>query len=328
MKRQTAFITGIAGFAGSYLAEELLEAGFTVSGSLLKDEPTTHIEHIVNDLELVTMDILDADRCRQTVGKLKPTHLFHLAAMASVGKSFESERLTLDVNLGGTLNLLQAANECKTLKSFLFIGSADVYGIFTPANKTLKEDQPLNPISPYGISKTAAEHACRYYHRAHNLPAVVVRAFNHTGPRQNNDFVVPSFARQIAAIEAGKQKPVVKHGDLSARRDLSDVRDIARGYRLAAVKGKPGEVYQLCSGKSVAIQKILEILLSMSSLSIRETIDKSRLRKADIPLLRGSNRKATEHFGYEVRYNLKETLSDTLSYWRSRLGSPTTKKTR
>ncbi len=326
--KKTAFITGIAGFAGSYLAEELLEAGFTVSGSLLKDEPTTHIDHIINDLELVTMDILDADRCRKTLNKLKPARLFHLAAMASVGKSFEAERLTLDVNLGGTLNLLQAANDCKALKSFLFVGSADVYGIFKPTSKTLKEDQPLNPISPYGISKTAAEHACRYYHRAHHLPVVVVRAFNHTGPRQNNDFVVPSFARQIAAIEAGRQRPVLRHGDLSARRDLSDVRDIARGYRLAAVKGRPGEVYQLCSGKSVAVQKVLEILLSMSSLSIRETIDKSRLRKADIPLLRGSNRKATEHFGYEVRYSLKETLSDTLSYWRSRLGSPTTKKTR
>jgi GDP-4-dehydro-6-deoxy-D-mannose reductase len=133
--------------------------------------------------------------------------------------------------------------------------------------------------------------------------------------------VIPSFARQIAAIEAGKQRPVIKVGDLSARRDLSDVRDVVSGSRLAAQKGKPGEVYQLCSGKAVAISRVLDTLLSMTDRTITVAIDKKRMRKSEIPVLRGSRRKATQQLGFRIRYKLKDTLQDTLDYWRSRYDS-------
>ena len=321
MKKPRAFITGIAGFAGSFLAEELLASGFEVSGALYRGESTRNIHGIKSQLKLFTLDILNARKCRDLLGRLQPDYVFHLAAIASVGRSFRMESQTFRVNLEGTVNMLEAACEIRHLKALLFVSSSEVYGLFRPVNKTLTETQPFDPISPYGISKAAAESACRYFYYLHGLPVVIARAFNHNGPRQTDDFAVPAFAKQVAMIEAGLQKPVLKVGDLSALRDLSDVRDIVRGYRLAAAKGKPGEVYQLCSGRSVTIEAVVKQLLAMSSKKIKLQVDKSRLRKADIPILRGSYRKAAQRLGFEVRYSLKDTLADTLNYWREEIGA-------
>jgi GDP-4-dehydro-6-deoxy-D-mannose reductase len=321
VKKARAFITGIAGFAGSYLAEELLGSGFEVSGALCPGEPLRNIAGIKSRLSLFRLDIRNEGKTRDLMARLQPDYIFHLAAIASVGKSFRMEKETLRVNLEGTINLLEAAKGLKRLKALLFVSSPEVYGRFRPVNKTLKETQPFEPISPYGISKAAAENVCRYYWRQYNMPVVIARAFNHSGPRQTDDFVVPALARQVAMIEVDLQKPVLKVGDLSARRDLSDVRDIVRGYRLAAVKGTPGEVYQLCSRKTVSIQSMVEQLLGMSAKRIRLQVDRTRLRKAEIPVLRGSHRKAAQQLGYEVRYKLKDTLADTLAYWREEIGA-------
>ncbi|MBU0983327.1 MAG: GDP-mannose 4,6-dehydratase, partial [candidate division Zixibacteria bacterium] len=295
--------------------------GFRVSGILLPGEPTRNIDHLGSHLHCVETDLQDADGCRKAVRAIKPDYVCHLAAMASVGRSYDLETLTLRVNVEGTLNVLQAASECKPLKALLFVSSADAYGTFTPKTKTLDEHQPFNPISPYGISKAASEHLALYFHRTRGLKVVVARSFNHSGPRQNNDYVIPAFARQIAAIEAGKQRPVMNVGDLTAKRDFSDVRDIVRGYRLAITRGKAGEVYHFCSGRAVAVQTLLDTLLSFSDRTIKVTQDKKRLRKSDIPVLRGSNRKATQQLGFNLRYTLRDTLSDTLEYWRRELGA-------
>jgi len=321
VRKPRAFITGIAGFAGSYLAEELLASGFEVSGALYPGESTRNLHGIKSSLSLFTLDILDEKRSRDLIGRLKPEYLFHLAAMASVGKSFRMEKETLRVNLEGTINMLEVAADINHLKAFVFVSSPEVYGRFRPTGKVLTEAQPFEPISPYGISKAAAENTCRYYWRQHGVPVVIARAFNHTGPRQVDDFAVPAFARQVAMIEAGLQKPVLKVGDLSARRDLSDVRDIVRGYRLAATKGSPGEAYQLCSGKTVSMQSVVRRLLAMSSRKIRLVIDRNRLRRAEIPVLRGVHRKAAQRLGYEVRYRLENTLADTLDYWRKEISA-------
>ena len=321
MRKPRAFITGIAGFAGSYLAEELLASGFDVSGALCPGESTRNVHGIKTSLKLFTLDILNEKKCQELIDRLKPDYVFHLAAIASVGRSFQLERETLRVNLEGTVNILEAARNLDRRKALLFVSSPEVYGKFRPLNRTLTETQPFEPISPYGISKAAAESVCRYYWRQYGVPVVIARAFNHSGPRQTNDFAVPAFAQQVAMIEAGWLKPILKVGDLSARRDLSDVRDIVRGYRLAAIKGTPGEVYQLCSGKTVSLQSVVEQLLAMSSKRIRLQVDKKRLRKAEIPILRGSHRKATQRLGYEVRYKLKDTLADTLDYWRKEIGA-------
>jgi len=320
MKAPSAFITGIAGFAGSYLAEELLDAGFKVSGAIYKNESTRNIVSIKKELQLCSLDIMNADKTANVLAQIQPDYIFHLAAFASVGRSMQKERATFRINLEGSINILNGARKIRRLKSILVVGSADAYGKFTPKTKTLTETDPLNPVSPYGISKAALERTSLHYHREYGLPVVIARPFNHSGPRQTDDFVIPAFARQVAAIEAGLQQPVVDVGDLSARRDLSDVRDIVRGYTLAATKGTPGEVYVLCSGRAVSIQTVLNKLISLSSRKIRQRVDKKRLRKSEIPVLRGSNRKATHNLGFDVRYTLKDTLSDTLDYWRSELG--------
>jgi len=321
MAKPVAFITGIAGFAGSWLAEELLREGYRVFGSLYDNEPTDNIGTIEHQLTLLPLDLTRADEVAAIIKKARPNYVFHLAAFSSVGKSFGAERLTYRVNFEGTLNILQALQDRSSLKKMVFTSSSDTYGIFSPTNKTLTEDQPFDPASPYGISKAAAEQLCIYYHRRFGLPVVVSRSFNHSGPRQLDSFVIPAFAKQAAAIDLGLQKAVVKVGDLSARRDFSDVRDIVRGYRLMAEKGTSGRVYQLCSGKTVSIEKVLTTLLGFASKEVRITVDKSRLRKNDIPVMRGSNRRAVQELGYAVRYTFKQTLQDTFTYWKTILSS-------
>jgi len=321
MKKKTAFITGIAGFAGSYLTEELLDHGYNVAGALYPGESTANIKGIKKELTLVKLDILKPEKCINIISKIKPDYIFHLAAMASVGKSFSMERMTYRVNVEGTLNILQVAKDQKKPPRVVFVSSSDSYGIIKPKSATVTEDFPLKPISPYGISKTSAEWLCHYYYRQYGLPVMTSRSFNHCGPRQAESFVVPDFARQVAEIELGIKKPTMSVGDLSAKRDLSDVRDIVQGYRLMAEKGKPGRVYQLCSGQATAISTVLKILTGFSSKKIKVNIDKNRFRKNDIPVLRGSNRRAVQELGFNTRYKLKESLKNTYEFWLKILSS-------
>ena len=318
MKSQRAFITGVCGFAGSFLAENLIQHGFSVSGTRLRGESTANIKSIRKQVDLYTLDITNAKKCAEIIKKAKPDYLFHLAAMASVGKSFGAEKITAKVNIDGTLNILDACRETK-VKRIVFVSSADCYGTFSPKKKTLTESQPLNPRTPYAISKAAAEQMALYYYRQYDLPVIISRSFNHAGPRQDDRFVIASFAKQVAMIELGQQKPTMKVGDLSAIRDFSDVRDIVNGYRLMAARGRPGEIYQLCSGKAVSIKKMLDILLTSTEKSVSIKIDKKRLRKADIPFLKGSHAKATKQFGYQPKLSIQQTLTDTITYWRDQL---------
>ena len=318
VRKPTALITGAAGFAGSFLTEELLRAGYAVVGTALPGESLDNLVEVRGNVDLVRLDITRAGGCEKLVRKVKPATVWHLAAYASVGGSFGREREVFRVNVEGTLNVLEAARQVRGLRRLLFVSSPDCYGVFTPKNKTLTEGQPLNPVSPYGISKAAAERACLHYFRQYGLRVVVARAFNHCGPRQGDGFAVASFAKQIAAIEAGRRRPVIAVGDLSARRDLSDVRDIVSGYRLVVEKGRPGEVYNLCSGRAVEIRAVLETLRALSHRKIKIRVDPARLRKTDLPVLRGSNRKAVQALGFAARYTLKATLRETLDYWRER----------
>lgn len=321
MPARRVFITGIGGFAGSFLAEELLRHNYRVGGALMKGESTTNIEAIKKDLDLVRLNILNADQTGKVITKYKPDYIFHLAAMASVGKSFSQEQLTMRVNIEGTLSVLQAARNLPRLKKLVSVSSADCYGLFSPKTRTLTEDDALNPVSPYGISKAAAEQLGLYYARRYDVPVTISRSFNHCGPRQTESFVVPDFARQIAAIELGQHQPRMAVGDLSTRRDFSDVRDIVSGYRLLAENGRPGRCYILSSGRAITIQSVLNTLLSLTSKQVEVVTDKARMRKSDIPVLRGDNRRAVQELGYNPRYTIKTTLRDTYKYWINRLSS-------
>jgi GDP-4-dehydro-6-deoxy-D-mannose reductase len=320
MTSPRAFITGIAGFAGSWLARELLDKGYEVHGAIYSKHPRGRLRELRKSLQLYDLNILNPERCREVIADVRPHYIFHLAAQASVGQSFDKERLTYKLNFDGTLNILQAAAKRSDLKALLFVSSSDCFGPIRAADLPLAEDHPCQPISPYGLSKLAGEHLCRYYHSQYDVPTIIARAFNHSGPGQDPTFVISAFARQIAEIEAGKQRAVLKVGDLSPKRDFSDVRDIVLGYRLLAEKGKAGDTYHLCSGKATSIKAMLNSLLKNSEKKITVQVDKSRLRKNDVPVVRGDNRKVVQEVGYSPRYTLNDTLCDTLNYWRRAIG--------
>ena len=202
------------------------------------------------------------------------------------------------------------------LKMFLLASSSDVYGFLRPRDLPVKPDRLPNPVSPYARSKVAAEYLVRTYCEQYQVPAVIVRAFNHTGPRQSADFVIPAFCKKIVRAERSRGRKTVSVGNLEARRDISDVRDIVRGYRLLAEKGRPGRIYHLCSGRARRIGDLLERLLIESRMPIKVVKDKRIFRPTDLPILQGSNFSSRRDTGWRPEIPIEETLADCLSFWR------------
>ncbi len=311
------FVTGLGGFVGHWLIREMIDQGWTVGGIVHPSE-----KRLQKRLEAETtpVDLLDTKKLSRAIHAFRPSHVIHLAGLSSVGQSAMMAREVYRSNIEGTISLLESLQDIE-IEKFLFVSSADAYGLTAKTNPSLKESDPLRPASPYGISKAAAEAAALFHGRQFGTPVVVVRAFNHTGPGQRPDFAIPSFASQLAEIENGTKGPVIRVGDLSAKRDLSDVRDIVRGYRLLLSKGFAGEVYNLGSGKSVSMSSLLKQMIGMATIRPIVQPDPARLRKAEIPNLRANMRKMTQATGYKSRYSLATTLRDTLDYWRALSGS-------
>lgn len=315
-----AFITGIPGFAGSFLAEELLAQGYQVYGTHLPNENLQNLAHIKDKIQINPLDFNKSEIIPQMLTCVKPDYIFHLAAQSSVQKSYDSPRDTYQTNFMGTYHVLEAARQLNKLRGVLFVSSSDIYGVVKPKDLPLTENHPLRPVSPYGVSKAAADMLCYQYFKNFDLPIVRVRAFNHSGPRQAKGFVVTDFSDQIAELESNGRKKVIKVGDLSARRDISDVRDIVRGYRLALEKGKPGEIYQLCSGQAVRIETVLKKLLRHSTVSIDIEVNKNLIRATEVPIIKGDASKAEMKLGYKRNFSIDDTLKDCLEYYRSLQG--------
>lgn len=313
-----AYITGICGFAGSWLAEELIARGYHVRGAALPGESDANVAHLARKVTIDRFDITDADACRRFVVKARPDYLFHLAAFASVGQSFSKGDITFRVNVFGTYNILEALRGRKWLRKMLVVSSSGVYGPVKAKDFPLKPNHPLNPVSPYAQSKAAAEYISRIYAEQCAVPVVVVRPFNHTGPRQSPAFAIPAFCRKIAAAERSGGKKSVTTGNLSAQRDLSDVRDIVRGYRLLAEKGTVGDTYHLCSGKLYRIGDLLDRLVGMSDTHIKISTDRALYQKKDIAAQQGSFHSTRKKIGWKPKIDIVTTLSDTLNYWRER----------
>jgi GDP-4-dehydro-6-deoxy-D-mannose reductase len=293
-----AYITGGAGFVGQWLSEHLRDAGDVVEAS--------------------EVDVTDAAVLRDAITAARPDAVYHLAAVTSVGDSWDAPQRTFEVNATGTLNLLEAARSLRDPPLVLLVCSAEVYGRVGPDALPLTEESPLRPVSPYAASKVAAEFLGLQAFLAHQLPVIRVRAFNHIGPGQSPAFVVSSLARQIAeaCLRGGG---VVHVGNLTPERDFTDVRDVVRAYRLLVERGVPGEVYNVCSGASVSVSEIAERLLAMAGTEVRLEVDPERVRAVEVPVLRGDPSRLVAATGLERLYPLEQTLGDALEAWRKEL---------
>lgn len=298
-------ITGSRGFAGRHLAELCLADGESVCG-LGRAEPDAD--------NYLRVDLLDASAVREAVAQLRPDRVFHLAAEASVARSWDAPATTISANVTSTLNLLEAVRLEAPGAAVLVACSGEEYG--PPLRLPVDEDHPLSPRNPYAASKAMVDVLAGSYAEAHGLRVVRTRAFNHTGPGQADDYVVSSFARQIAEAEAAGASAVkVVTGDLSVRRDFTDVRDVVRAYRLALEHGEPG-VYNVCSGRTVAVSDILTGLAEQSALELEQRVDDARLRENEVVEIAGSHRKLTGATGWRPEIELADTLRDVLAWWR------------
>jgi GDP-4-dehydro-6-deoxy-D-mannose reductase len=315
--KMRVLITGITGFAGSHLADFLLtQDGVEVSGIKRWRSRTENIEHLLGRVDLLECDIMDASAVRSTIASVKPDKIFHLAAQTFVPPSWTAPSVTITTNIVGTLNIFEGVRQAGIDPWILAACSSDEYGKVEPDEIPIKETNPLRPLSPYSVSKIGQDMLSYQYFRSYGLKIIRTRAFNHTGPRQVDVFVCSDFAKQIADIEKGLKKPVMRVGNLESRRDFLDVRDVVRGYWTLLEKGTPGEAYNLCSGRAITIQEILDILLSLSKVKIDVQQDPMRMRPSDVPLILGDGSKILREVGWEAEIDLEQTLQDTLDYWR------------
>ncbi len=319
MKEKRSLITGIAGFAGSHLAELLLSKRHEVYGLCRPRSKTDNIESIKTKLHLEDADLLDSHSLYSTIARIKPDYIFHLAAQSFVPTSWVSPSVTLEVNVVGTGNLFEAVRQVNINPVIQIACSSEEYGLVHPDEIPIKETNPLRPQSPYAVSKVAMDYLGYQYFCSYKMRIVRTRGFNHTGPRRGETFVTSNFAKQIALIEKGKQDPVISVGSLESSRDWTDVRDMVRGYLMAVEMCDPGEVYNICTGTGVTISDMLTKLLSISKTKVEIRTDPSRIRPSDVPVLVGDNRKFVKKTGWKTEIPFEKTMEDLLNYWRERV---------
>jgi len=314
-----ALITGVCGFAGSHLADYLLtHTDLEVYGTDIVSGGA-NIAHIRDDLEFIAGDMSDAEVASEILSKANADYVFHLAAQAFVPLSWSNPWQTMENNIRSQLNILEILVDSGARPKVLVVGSADEYGMILPDELPVTEDTPLRPYSPYAVSKIAQDMLGYQYFVSHGLPIVRVRPFNHIGTRQSPAFVTSDFAKQIAEIEDGRREPRLLVGNLEAKRDFTDVRDMVRGYYLALERGEDGEVYNLGAERAYSIREALEALLEMSEAQIDVVQDPSRMRPSDVPVVVSDCSKFRQRTGWRATVNLRESLKEILDYWRERV---------
>lgn len=265
------------------------------------------------------VDLRDSDRLRRVVRHVVPDAVIHLAAQSFVPASFAHPLETYEINFLGTYSLLEALKAAGFTGRFLFVGSADGYGIVRPDQLPVDEEQPLRPRSPYAVSKVAAEALCYQWSRTESFEIVMTRSFNHIGPGQSDRFVVSDFARQVVEIRNGQRKPLISTGDIDVTRDFTDVRDVVEAYLLLLEKGVNGEVYNVCSGAEHSVRDILQRLLRHGGVDAVVERDPSRIRPSEQKRMCGSPRKLERDMGWSRRFTLEASLADVLKDWEVRL---------
>ncbi|MEW5899918.1 MAG: GDP-mannose 4,6-dehydratase [Acidobacteriota bacterium] len=314
-------ITGITGFAGSHLAEYILahHPDVEVYGTVRWRSRMENIQDFRERIELCEADLKDMVSLQNCLAHIKPDRVFHLAAQSYVPTSWTCPTETFATNALGQINLFEAILSLKLSPCIQVAGSSEEYGHVSAAEVPMKETNPLRPLSPYAVSKVAQDLLGYQYFMSYGLPIVRTRGFNHTGPRRGEVFVTSSFAKQIAEIEKKKREPVISVGNLEARRDFSDVRDIVEAYWLSLEKGVAGEVYNIGSGVARSIKDVLEVLLSLSRVRVKVEIDPKRLRPSDVPILHADAEKFARQTGWQPKIPFEQTLRDLLDYWRQKV---------
>lgn len=314
-----ALITGISGFAGSHLAELLLKEGVDVHGILRWRSKDDNIQDIKKSIRFHEADLLDAHSLYKVIDEVKPDYIFHLAAQSYVQSSWGSPSNTLEINIIGTVHLFEAVRKSGLDIAIQIACSSEEYGKVLAHELPIKETNPLRPLSPYAVSKLAMDYLGYQYYESYGLKVIRTRGFNHTGPRRGEVFSESTFAKQIVEIEKGKKEPVVRVGNLDAKRDYTDVRDMVKAYYISVQKCHPGEVYNIASGSVWRIGDVLNLLLSMSKAKIKVVQDETRMRPSDVEVLIGDSSKFRAQTGWKPEIPFTKTMEDLLNYWRERV---------
>lgn len=303
-----ALITGGSGFVGTHLLRSLRTRGFNLavlaSGEFEKTPNVAAYE----------VDIRDAERVRSAIRDFRPDHIYHLAAISSVGLSWKSPRLTYEVNVFGTLNVIEAAMSLASRPMILNVSTAQVYA---PNRAALTESSPLAPDNPYAASKAMAELLSIQYRNRSGTGVITARSFNHAGPGQLADYVLSSIAKQFAEIEAQRREPTLVLGNIDVQRDFTDVRDVVEAYCLLLEKGIAYETYNVCSGRAWSIREVIEQFQSISGVTVEIEVDSAKLRHGENAFVCGDPQKIQAATGWTSAIPLHVTLEDLLNYWRA-----------
>jgi GDP-4-dehydro-6-deoxy-D-mannose reductase len=317
-----ALVTGITGFVGGHLADHLLDRGDEVLGLSGSGRWPEGSAHLADAVGLEPFDLLadPPEALAGLIGRWRPDAIYHLAAQANPHASLDDPRGTWDLNLGGTLTLLEAVRKAGPgpMPRVVLVGSGVSYGNPAPEDLPVTERCPLRPNNPYAASKAAADLLGVQHFLSHGTPVVVARPFNHAGPRQEDRYVLSSFARQVAEVERG-DRARIEVGNLEVVRDFTDVRDIVRAYRLLAESGRSGEIYNIGTGRDEPLSAMLETLRGLAERPVEVVVDPARVRPVDQPMLLADASKLRADTGWEPLFSVERTLADMLRHWRSRL---------
>jgi len=311
-------ITGITGFVGSHLAEYCRSLGHEVAGTMRWRSQQENLADVRDEVQLYEADLRDAYAARRVVADFRPDRIFHLAAQSFVHASWSAPAETMSTNVLCQVHLLEAVRESSPETHFHVAGSSEEYGDVLPDEVPIKETNPLRPLSPYAVSKVAQDLMGFQYFRSYGMPIVRTRAFNHEGPRRGEVFVTSSFAKQIALAEIDKAAPYLDVGNLDAKRDFTDVRDVVRAYWLLD-HCEAGDVYNIGSGTAWQIGDVAKMLIDMAKVPVDIRMDPARMRPSDVPLLQADPSKFKAATGWEPEIPFETTLMDTLEYWRGRV---------
>jgi GDP-4-dehydro-6-deoxy-D-mannose reductase len=311
-------VTGVTGFVGHHLAAELIGDGHRVTGVVRP----SGAELVPDGIAVRHADVTDVAALAAVVHAERPEAIIHLAGASSVGASFGDPRGTWDVNLGGTIAVLEAVRTTPAPARTLIITSGEIYGLVPTQALPVDEATPLCPVSPYGASKAAADIAAAQYQHGYGLPIVRVRPLNHIGPGQDARFVLPNVARQIAQGEReGRDRVEITLGNLSTRRDFTDVRDVVRAYAGLLTAGHPEFPYLVCSGRSIAIAELVDRMVAAADLDVRIVVDPTLVRAGEQPDLYGDSRRLRADTGWTPVIDIEQTVIDTLDWWRVRVAA-------